>query len=300
MRHLNYNHLLYFWTVAREGSIARASDHLNLTPQTISGQLKLLEDSVGEPLFHRVGRGLTLSDTGQLVNQYANEIFSLGAELALQVQEKRPNSPKSVTIGIVDSIPKSIAYRILDPLLILDDPVKPVCQEGSLEKLLGELALHKIDMVLSDRTLPAGLGIKAYNHPLGKSDVGLFIQKKQSRKYKSRYPHSLDNAPFLLPVANSTLRRNLTEWFANNSISPHVVAEFDDVALLKMFGADGKGVFPAPSAISSEIENMYNAHLIGIAEGVTESFFAITPERKLKNQAVIRINEFAHEWLTSI
>lgn len=297
MRHLNYNHLLYFWTVAREGSIARASDHLNLTPQTISGQLKLLEDSVGEPLFHRVGRGLALSDTGLLVNDYANEIFSLGAELAQHVREKRPNSPKSVMMGIVDSIPKSIAYRILEPLLTMNDPVRPVCQEGSLDKLLGELALHKIDMVLSDRILPTDLGIKAFNHSLGKSEVGLFIRKKQSRKFKSKFPYSLNNAPFLLPVVNTALRRNLSDWFTHHSISPHIVAEFDDVALLKVFGAAGKGVFPAPAAIRSEIESMYNAHLIGIAEGVTESFYAITPERKLKNQAVIRINEVAHEWL---
>ena len=299
MRHLNYNHLLYFWTVAQEGSIARASDQLNLTPQTISGQLKLLEDSVGEPLFHRVGRGLTLSDTGQFVNEYANEIFSLGAELAQYVKEKCPNSPKSVTIGIVDSIPKSIAYRILEPLLTMDTPVRPVCLEGSLDKLLGELALHKIDMVLSDRVLPTGLGIKAYNHSLGKSEVGLFIQKKQSKKFKNKFPHSLNSAPFLLPVANTALRRNLSDWLTHHSISPRVVAEFDDVALLKMFGAAGKGVFPAPAAISAEIESMYNAHLIGIAEGVTESFYAITPERKLKNQAVIRINEIAHEWLVN-
>jgi LysR family transcriptional activator of nhaA len=299
MRHLNYNHLLYFWTVAQEGSIARASDQLNLTPQTISGQLKLLEDSVGEPLFHRVGRGLTLSDTGQFVNEYANEIFSLGAELAQYVKEKRPNSPKSVTIGIVDSIPKSIAYRILEPLLTMDTPVRPVCLEGSLDKLLGELALHKIDMMLSDRVLPTGLGIKAYNHSLGKSEVGLFIQKKQSKKFKNKFPHSLNSAPFLLPVANTALRRNLSDWLTHHSISPRVVAEFDDVALLKMFGAAGKGVFPAPAAISAEIESMYNAHLIGIAEGVTESFYAITPERKLKNQAVIRINEIAHEWLVN-
>ena len=298
MRHLNYNHLLYFWTVAREGSIARACDHLNLTPQTISGQLKLLEDNVGEPLFHRVGRGLVLTDTGKLVKTYADEIFSLGAELVQQVQEKRTDIPMSVTIGIVDSIPKSITYRILEPLLSLDAPVKPVCLEGSLDRLLGELALHKIDAVLSDRALPAGLGIKAYNHLLGKSEVGLFIQNKKSRKYKKTFPQSLDAAPFLLPVADTTLRRNLSEWFTANQIRPHVVAEFDDVALLKMFGAAGKGVFPAPAAISTEIEEMYNAHLIGIAEGVTETFFAITPERKLKNQAVIRISEVAHEWLT--
>ncbi len=299
MRHLNYNHLLYFWTVAREGSIARACDHLNLTPQTISGQLKLLEDHIGEPLFHRVGRGLVLSDTGKLVKNYADEIFSLGAELAQQMQEKRGDISTSITIGIVDSIPKLIAYRIIEPLLSLTTPVKPVCQEGSLDRLLGELALHKIDMVLSDRSLPAGLGIKAYNHLLGKSEVGLFMQKRRSRKLINNFPGSLDKAPFLLPVADTNLRRNLSDWFASNQIRPHVIAEFDDVALLKMFGAAGNGVFPAPSVISNEIESMYNAQLIGIAQGVSETFYAITPERKLKNQAVIRINEVAHEWLTA-
>ena len=190
MRHLNYNHLLYFWTVAREGSIARACDHLNLTPQTISGQLKLLEDHIGEPLFHRVGRGLVLSDTGKLVKNYADEIFSLGAELAQQMQEKRGDISTSITIGIVDSIPKLIAYRIIEPLLSDATLVKPICQEGSLDRLLGELALHKIDMVLSDRSLPGGLGIKAYNHLLGKSEVGLFVQKKQYRKLKNRFSWS--------------------------------------------------------------------------------------------------------------
>jgi len=298
MRHLNYNHLLYFWTVAREGSIVRACEHLHLTPQTISGQLKLLEDNVGEPLFHRVGRGLVLSDTGVLVKTYADEIFSLGAELVQQVQEKRGDITTTVTIGIVDSIPKSIAHRIVEPLLTLETPVKPVCQEGSLDRLLGELALHKIDIVLSDRSLPTGLGIKAYNHLLGKSEVGLFVEKKRSRKLKTKFPQSLDKAPFLLPVADTNLRRNLSEWFASNQIRPHIIAEFDDVALLKMFGAAGNGVFPAPSAISAEIENMYNAQMIGIADGVAETFYAITPERKLKNHAAIRINEVAHKWLS--
>lgn len=250
------------------------------------------------PLFHKVGRGLALSDTGQLVNNYAGEIFSLGAELAQQVREKHPNSPKSVTIGIVDSMPKLIAYRILEPLLTQDDPVRPICLEGRLDKLLGELALHRIDLVLSDRTLPSGLGIRAYNHSLGKSEVGLFIEKRQARKYKNKFPHSLDHTPFLLPVSNTVLRRNLSDWFVRKNVSPRIVAEFDDVALLKMFGAAGNGAFPAPAAISDEIESMYNARLIGIAEGVSESFYAITPERKLKNQAVIRINDFAHEWLS--
>jgi len=153
-------------------------------------------------------------------------------------------------------------------------------------------------MILSDRSLPGGLGIKAYNDILGKSDVGLFVQKKLSRKLKNKFSESLDKAPFLLPVTDMILRRNLSDWFVSNQIRPHIIAEFDDVALLKMFGAGGNGIFPAPSVISEEIENMYKAHLIGIAEGVAETLYSITPERKLKNQAVIRINEVAQEWLT--
>ena len=294
---LNDCHLLYFWTIAREGSIARASAYLHLTPQTISGQLKLLEEAVGEPLFHRVGRGLVLSDTGVLVKQYADEIFSIGAELAQRVSDKQPGAPLSVNIGIVDSIPKLIAYRMLEPVLSFDSPVKLSCREGSLEKLLAELALHKIDMVLSDRALPTGLGVKAYNHSLGSSDVGLFVQKKQAAKYTRKFPASLNHAPFLLPAIDSTMRHALEEWFQQISVSPRVVAEFEDSALLKTFGAAGVGIFPAPSAIADEVEKMYNARLIGTATGVSETFYAISPERKLKNSAIVRINEVAHEWL---
>jgi LysR family transcriptional activator of nhaA len=297
MRHLNYNHLLYFWTIAREGSIARASEHLHLTPQTLSGQLKLLEESVGEPLFHRVGRGLVLSDAGELVKHYADEIFSIGAELAQRVSEKQPGSSESVTIGIVDSIPKLVAYRLLEPVFSMGAPIKLSCHEGALEKLLAELALHKIDMVLSDRPLPKGLGVKAYNHSLGSSSVGLFIQKKLAAKLAKKYPSSLNHAPFLLPAMGSTLRHALEEWFEKITIAPRVIAEFEDSALLKTFGAAGVGIFPAPSAIADEVEKMYNARFIGLAEGVSETFYAISPERKLKNAAVVQINEAAHSWL---
>ena len=299
MRHLNYNHLLYFWTVAREGSIALASRQLNLTPQTISGQIKLLEQAVGEPLFHRVGRGLELSDTGQMVKHYADEIFSIGAELAQQVNEKQPNSSILVNIGVVDSIPKLIAFRVLEPVLSLDSPVRLVCQEGSLESLLAELALHRMDMVLSNKPLPSGLGVKAYNHSLGSSEMGWFVQKKQARKYTKRFPESLADAPFLLPRQDNVIRRELDAWLENMGIVPRVVAEFDDGALLKVFGEAGTGIFPAPSAIAEEIEHMYNASLIGVAGGVTENYFAISLERKLKNSAVVTINEVAHKWLDS-
>lgn len=297
MRHLNYNHLLYFWTVAREGSIVKASEHLHLTPQTISGQLKLLEEAVGEALFYRVGRGLELSDTGHMVKHYADEIFSLGAQLSQQVAEKQPGTSMRINVGIVDTIPKLVAYRMLQPVSQLKEKVRLICREGNLEYLLAELALHKIDLVISDRPLPKGLGVKAYNHFLGKSDVGLFVQKSKAKQYAKQFPTSLNNAPFLLPTIDSVMRHSLDDWFAEAGVTPHIIAEFADSALLKVFGEAGQGIFPAPSAISAEVEQMYNATMIGEAKGVSENYYAISPERKLKNTAVVQINEKAHDWL---
>lgn len=293
MRHLNYNHLFYFWTVAREGSIARASETLHLTPQTISGQLKLLEESVGAPLFHRVGRGLTLTDTGHLVNQYADEIFSLGAELTQQVRSQQPGRPAAIKVGIVNSIAKLIAYRILRPVLELEERVRIVCWEGDLEELLADLAIHRLDLVISDRPIPTGLDVKAYNHLLGESSVSFFAQKKIAAKYARSFPNSLNNAPVLLPVHSSALRRSLEDWFDRVTVTPRVVAEFDDSALLKAFGEAGIGVFPAPSAITTEVEYTYHARVIGSIDEVSESYYAISPERKLKHPAILCIQQAA-------
>lgn len=188
MRHLNYTHLLYFWTVAREGSIAKASQVLHLTPQTISGQLKLLEEAVGEPLFNRVGRGLALTETGQVVNQYADEIFMLGAELTQRVKSKQALIPTTLNVGIVNSIPKLIAQRVLKPILSLSDPVRIVCHEGDLERLLGELAVHRLDLVISDRSIPTGMNVKAYNHTLGSSPISFFAHRSIAKKYQQNFP----------------------------------------------------------------------------------------------------------------
>ena len=177
MRHLNYNHLLYFWTVAREGSIAKATQSLHLTPQTISGQLKLLEEAVGEPLFQRVGRGLTMTETGHMVYQYADEIFALGAELASRVKTGQVIAPAVLAVGVVSSIPKLVASRILQPVFNAEVPIRLVCIEGRLERLLGELAVHKLELVLSDRPIPAGLSVKAFSHALGASEIALFGRK---------------------------------------------------------------------------------------------------------------------------
>ncbi len=300
MRHLNYNHLLYFWTVAREDSIAKAAQVLHLTPQTISGQLKLLEEAVGNPLFHRVGRGLVLSETGHLVKQYADEIFSLGAELAQRVRDSSSGAGQTLQIGVVDSIPKLIAWRILRIALEGENPVRLVCSENRLEDLLAEMAVHRLDLVLSDRPVPVGLGVKAFNHGLGESTIAFFAQRREAARYRHGFPTSLNDAPMLLPMTGSSLRRSLDDWFDAQGVMPHVVAEFADSALLKTFGQAGAGIFPAPGAIADKIADMFNVALVGEVEAVTDSYYAITPERRIKNESVLRITEAAREALADV
>lgn len=297
MRHLNYTHLMYFWTVAREGSIARAAEVMHLTPQTISGQIKLLEESISEPLFAKAGRGLVLTETGHVVKQYADEIFSLGQELTYRLKTKQALMPTIMNVGIVDSTPKLVALRVLEPAFKLEDSIKVVCREGSLEQLLGDLAVHKLDLVVSDRAVPVGTHVKAYNHPLGSSTVSFFAHKRLSAKYSENFPQILDGAPMLLPVNESPTRRALEEWFDNIDISPNVLAEFEDSALLKAFGEAGIGIFPAPTAIAAEVCEMYNAECIGTAESVVETYYAISPERKLKHPAVLSLTQQARQQL---
>ena len=298
MRHLNYTHLLYFWTVAREGSIARASEALHLTPQTISGQLKKLEEAIGEPLFGKAGRGLALTETGHVVNQYADEIFQLGAELTQRVRSKQALIPTVLNVGVVNSVPKLVAQRVLQPALALEEPITISCREASLDLLLADLAVHRLDLVVSDRPLPPGTAVKAYNHPLGTSTVSFFAHKSIARRFR-RFPDGLNDAPVLLPVQEVTLRRALDDWFDRSEVAPNVVAEFDDSALLKAFGEAALGAFPAPTAISTEVCSMYHSRLIGRVEGVSETYFAISPERKLKHPAVLAITESARDELFS-
>jgi LysR family transcriptional regulator, transcriptional activator of nhaA len=297
MRHLNYNHLLYFWTVAREGSITKATQSLHLTPQTISGQLKLLEESVGEPLFNRVGRGLVMTETGHMVYQYADEIFTLGAELTSRMKTGRVVVPAILAVGVVNSIPKLIASRILQPALQSDIPIRLVCREGGLENLLSELAVHQLDMVLSDRAIPSGLSVKAFSHALGSSDIAFFAKKGTTKRYESNFPQCLDQAPILLPTMDNPIRRALDDWFEREDISPTLVAEFEDSALMKVFGEAGNGIFPAPAAISDEVERMYQCKRIGPDIDVQEKYYAISPERKLKHPSVVKIIETARSQL---
>lgn len=293
MRHLNYNHLLYFWTVAKEGSIAKATEVLHLTPQTISAQIKNLEGSVGEPLFARAGRGLVLTEFGHLVFQYADEIFSLGEELGARLKSSDGRMAASLQVGITNSIPKLIAMRILQPALEGDVPIKLICREGSLESLLGDLAVHQLDMIISDSSVPAGLNVKAYTHALGSSDTGFFVKSSSARRYLKNFPDSLNEAPLLMPTTGNPIRSGLEVWFEKLELAPKLVAEFEDSALMKAFGEEGLGVFPSPEVIKDEIELMYKCRMLGKAESVHEYYYAISPERKLKHPIVLEIIEAA-------
>ena len=293
MRHLNYNHLQYFWTVAREGSIVRAAEVLHLTPQTISGQLKLLDEAVGQPLFNRVGRRLVLSEMGRVVFDYAQEIFSIGSELAHVVRGNRTAGPALLSVGIVSSMPKLIAERIVQPALQAESPVRIRCQEASLEQLLSELAVHRLDLVLSDQPVPEGLSLRAYHHRLGQSGLSFFAHKTLARRYQGRFPQSLDEAPMLLPSQNSALRRRLDEWFEKESVTPMIAGEFDDSALMKAFGEAGVGLFAAPSVIEEEICRMYRASVVGRTDEIQERFYAISAERRLKHESVVLITNVA-------
>ena len=293
MRHLNYSHLQYFWAVAREGSVAKAAEVLNLTPQTISGQLKLLDEAVGQPLFNRVGRRLVLSEMGRMVFDYAEEIFTTGAELASVVRGQQTGGPSSLSVGIVSSMPKLIAERIVAPAMMAEQSVRVRCHEASLEQLLSELAVHRLDIVLSDQPVPDGLNLKAYNHRLGESSMSFFALRNQARRYRSSFPESLADAPMLLPSPNSALRRRLDDWFEAHAIFPRIVGEFDDSALLKAFGEAGAGIFAGPTVIADEICRMYRMAVIGETDEIKERFYAISPERRLRHSSVVLITDTA-------
>jgi LysR family transcriptional activator of nhaA len=297
MRGLNYNHLFYFWTVAREGTIARAGEVLHLTPQTISAQLRLLEDSVGAALFTRVGRTLRLTDTGQVVFGYAEEMFRLGAEMTDVLEGRVSGRPLSFAVGILDVVPKNIAYRLLEPALALSEPVHIVCREGKLDELLAEVAVHKLDMVLADTPIGTAANVRAFNHLLGECGTTFFAARKLAPKFRRRFPHSLADAPMLLPAVNTAVRGALMQWLDRNDIRPRIVGEFEDSALMKAFGQAGVGVFTIPSVIEREVSRQYDVQVIGRAEQVRQHFYAISAERRLRHAAVVAVSEAARSEL---
>jgi LysR family transcriptional activator of nhaA len=286
---LNYHHLLYFWTVVREGGVVRAAEKLRLSQPTVSSQVKALEEVLGERLFTRVGRRLVPTDVGQVVYRYADEIFSLGREMVDTVRGRAAGRPMRLVVGITDALSKLIAYRLIAPALTLPDPVRVICREGSTEKLLAALALHEIDVVLSDTPVPPTVRVKAYNHMLGESGVTFFAAPAMAARLRRRFPVSLAGEPFLLPGEGTVLRRKLEDWLQQSGIAASIAGEFDDSALMKVFGENGVGVFAAASAIEPEIRRQYKVAPIGRVETITEQFYAISAERRIKHPAVAEI-----------
>ena len=297
MEWLNYHHLLYFWTVARHGSVSAASDELRLAQPTVSGQLRMLEDALGEKLFHRVGRRMVLTDMGRTAFRYADEIFTLGRELIDVVKGRPTGRPVRLVVGVADAVSKLIAYRLLQPALQLPEPVRIVCREDRPDRLLAELSVHGLDLVLSDAPVGPAIKVRAFNHLLGECGVGFFAAPGLAKRLAGRFPGSLHGAPMLLPTETTALRRALDQWFDAQGIRPQVVSEFEDSALLKVFGQQGLGVFPAPSAIDAEVRRQYGVRLVGTTTAVRERFYAISVERRLKNPAVVAICDAARETL---
>lgn len=293
MRHPNYNHLLYFWAVVHEGGIAQAAEALHVTPQTISGQIRLLTQELEGTLFEKKGRRLVPTDLGRVVYEYADEIFSRGQELASVMRGASPLERRNFAIGISDVVPRLVAWRVLAPLMLRDQPYRISCRAGTLDSLVAELAAHRLDMVLSTSALPADAGIRVFNHLLGESDLAFFAAPKLARKLTREFPESLHLAPMLLPTPGSANRRVIDSWFAQTGITPTVVGEFDDSALLKTAGQGGVGVFPAPVAIEDEIVRQFQVRVIGRTSGMRARFYAISTERRIRHPAVVEITERA-------
>jgi LysR family transcriptional activator of nhaA len=293
MNNLNLKHLRYFWTVASVGSITKAAESLFLTPQTISGQISDLEKQVGTELFKREGRNLVLSETGQLVFSYADEMFQLSNELQDVLSGRTPGTSITLKVGIAMVVPKLLTYRVLQPVLSMNENVRLICNEAPLVDLMADLSVHKLDVVLADTPLNPSLNIKAYNHELGESGISFYSTPDMEKKLKKNFPSSLDGVSMLMPNSGSQLRRSLENWFDIKQISPRIVAEFEDRALMKAFGEAGSGVFTTPTAVENDVLQKYGVKVIGRTEELTERYFLISAERRIKNPAVSLITESA-------
>ncbi len=294
---MNYKQLRYFWAVAKTGSIVRACEQLNLTPQTISGQIGLLEKTLGVELFRRAGRRLEITETGQLALSYAEEIFQVGGELEEALRTHPGGRQILFRVGIADVVPKSIAYNLLAPAMTLPEPVRIVCREDKLERLLAELAIQRLDLVLADSPMPSEMDMKGYSHKLGECGVTFFATPKLATLHGSDFPRALHGAPMLVPGENTIIRGRLMRWFGERQIQPRIVGEFDDSALMKAFGQSGIGIFIAPSVIADEVERQYGVKAIGQTDDVSERFYAISMKRRLTHPAVVAVTEVARQAL---
>ena len=295
MEWLNYHHLLYFWSVAKHGTIAKACEELRLTQPTISAQIRVLEDTLGEKLFVRSGRYLVLTEMGRVVFKYAEDIFSLGQDLLNTVKGRGSGKPMRLVVGIADAVPKLLASQLLKSAFRLAHATHIVCWEDKLERLLADLAIHRLDLVIADTLAPPNIKVQAYNHLMGESGVTLFATAKMAVRYRRNFPRSLESAPMLLPTSNAMLRRLLDDWFVRKDIHPNIVGEFEDSATLKAFGHEGYGIFPGSSVMEKEICRQYQVQVVSRVDSVKQRFYAITVERRLKHPAVLAIVEGARQ-----
>jgi LysR family transcriptional activator of nhaA len=294
---VNLKHLFYFWKVAMSGSVARAGEELHLTPQTISGQIQLLERDLQTELFARSGRGLELTEAGRFALGYAKEIFSLQSELEALIRLHPQGRPAEFRVGVADAMPESLAYRLLEPAVHMPDPVRIVCLEWKLDSLLSELAVHRLDLVLADSPIPPSVDVRAYSHRLGESTLGFFANQALAQRCRGAFPECLDAMPMLLPGEDSALRGKLVRWLSQRRLHPNLVGEFDGSSLMVAFGEAGVGVFVAPTILREAMETRHAAVLLGEAPEVVAEYFAISVERRLSHPCVLAITQAARERL---
>lgn len=287
---LNYRHLLYFWAVAKEGSITRAADRLGLSVQTISTQLGQLERQLGQALLAPQGRSLKLTEAGRTALGYAEQIFHIGDKLRQALAEPGATRPR-LGVGITDAVPKLVAFRMLEPVLRPPLSVRLECIEGDFENLLAELALNRLDVVISDRSAPQQANLRWHSQQLAQAEVGIFGSEALYRAHAASFPQSLDGAPMLLPARSDPLRNAIDGWFEARDLLPQIIGEFTDSALLKTFGRAGLGLFPAPASMEDDLAAQYGARLIGRLQGVQENWFAIAAQRRVQHPAVLALLE---------
>ncbi len=295
MKQLNFNHLQYFYAVAKEGSVTRAAEAMHVTPQTVSGQLATFEEYIGAPLFERHGKRLEPNNLGQITLRYADDIFNLGTELSRTLASHDVGQVANFSVGIVDAIPKVMVFELLNNCFDIENRFILECHEGDLPSLLADLSINKLDLIISDQPLPVGVSVRASSHYLGQSGVTFFAPKDQCEKYQLNFPQSLHQAPFLMPGRNSAQHQNLMSWFVRSKIAPKIVAEFDDSALLKFFGQTGRGIFCVASAVERDVLAQFEVAIIGRIESVSDRYYGISPERKIKHPAVDTVLETANK-----
>jgi LysR family transcriptional regulator, transcriptional activator of nhaA len=286
---MNLKHLYYFWKVAKHGGVLRASEAIHISPQTLSGQIKLLEDRVGTALFRRQGRSLELTEAGKLVLEYADEMFTLGAELDQVLRLYPQGRAIEFRVGVSDALPKSLAYRLLRPAIKLDEPVRIVCREWRLDRLLAELALHRLDLVISDSPIPSNVDVKAYSHKLGESGVTFMAHPELAKKSTLPFPKNLEHLPLLMPGEDSAMRKAIKDWLDQQQLQVSIAGEFDDAALMAAFGREQVGIFPVPSVMATEYPTESGLVQLGNVDTISIKYYALTIKRRLTHPCVLAI-----------